>query len=112
MYQVQPSTIHGMGLFATGRIEEGEILGQLEGHWVTEDGAHVLWVDETRGYQVSNIFRYINHHAAPNAAYYDDLTVVALRAIEAGEEITHDYGGDGLPWEEVAPDDCLADAAA
>jgi SET domain-containing protein len=35
--------------------------------------------------------KYINHCERPNACYYDDLSVVALRDIEAGEEITHDY---------------------
>jgi SET domain-containing protein len=36
--------------------------------------------------------KYINHHNAPNVSYYDDLSVVALRDIQAGEELTHDYG--------------------
>ena len=37
-------------------------------------------------------FKYINHSRTPNVAYYDDLTVVALKAIKAGEELLHDYG--------------------
>ncbi len=36
--------------------------------------------------------KYINHSAKPNAVYYDDFTVVALRNIKADEEITHYYG--------------------
>jgi SET domain-containing protein len=29
-------------------------------------------------------------------AYYDDLSVVALRNIEPGEELTHHYGEDWI----------------
>jgi len=112
MLKVGPSGIHGLGLYAAQPIAAGQVIGHLEGRWVTEDGPHVLWVDETRGFEVTNHLCYINHDAHPNAAYYDDLTVVALRAIEVGEEITHDYSGDGLPWEQVAPQTSLAEAAA
>ena len=42
----------------------------------------------------TNDLRYINHHPDPNAVYYDDLTVYALRDIAPGEEITHNYWGD------------------
>ena len=38
--------------------------------------------------------RYINHSGDPNAVYYDDFTVVALKDIEKGEELLHDYGWD------------------
>ena len=55
------------------------------------DGAHVLWLDETRGVEVTCDLKYINHSDRPNACYYDDLSVVALRDIEPDEEITHDY---------------------
>ncbi len=83
-----------MGLFAARRIEKGEIIGELEGEYTDEDGMHVLWLDEKTGFRVTNALRYINHADEPNACYYNDLSVVALRDIEAGEEITHDYNAD------------------
>ena len=55
------------------------------------DGPYVLWISETRGIEVLCDLRYINHADEPNACYYDDLSVVALRDIEQDEEITHDY---------------------
>ena len=63
----------------------------LPGH-AKGDGAYVLWVSETEGFEVSCDLRYINHSDRPNACYYDDLSVVALCDIQPGEEITHDYG--------------------
>ncbi|MBT4195428.1 MAG: SET domain-containing protein-lysine N-methyltransferase, partial [Gammaproteobacteria bacterium] len=38
--------------------------------------------------------KYINHSDTPNACYYDDKSVVALRDINQGDEITHNYEAD------------------
>ncbi|MEM8784197.1 MAG: SET domain-containing protein [Planctomycetota bacterium] len=94
MYEVKISAIHGRGLFAKVRIPKGTVLGKLEGELTTQDGDHVLWLDDDQGLHVQNDLKYINHASPPNAAYFDDLTVGALRDIEPGEEITHNYGGD------------------
>jgi hypothetical protein len=84
-------------LFASSFIPEGTVIGELVGRHVGEDGPYVLWLDESQGFCVENEMRYINHSLLPNSAYYDDLTVVALRDIEPGEEITHNYLGDEDP---------------
>ena len=89
---VAPSEIHGKGLFASIDIKGGEIIGYLQGRPSRVDGDHVLWISETQGIEVLCDLRYINHSDEPNACYYDDLSVVALRDIEPDEEITHDYG--------------------
>lgn len=105
MFEVLPSGIHGMGLFATHAIPADTIIGILEGTPTDRDGPHVLWLDETRGLRVENDLRFINHADEPNAVYYDDMTVVALVDILPGQEITHDYRGDdeGLePWDELS----------
>lgn len=88
---VANSEIHGKGLFAACRISAGSIIGWLRTRPARRDGAHVLWLGETRAVEVTCDLKYINHSDRPNACYYDDLSVVALRNIEAGEEITHDY---------------------
>ncbi len=96
--RVGRSAIHGKGLFAAATIREGEVLGHLETRPASEDGPHVLWCDDGQGHEVLCDFRYINHSPDPNVAYYEDLTVVALRDIEPGEELTHHYGDE---WEDV-----------
>ena len=85
------SGIHGLGLFAGSFISKGAIIGWLEGAPCIDDGPHVLWVNANQGIEVTCNLRYINHADDPNACYYDDLSVVALRDIRPGEEITHDY---------------------
>ena len=88
---VADSEIHGKGLFATRRIPAGTTIGMLRVKPAVDDGSYVLWLSETEAVEVTCKLKYINHSARPNACYYDDLSVVALRDIEAGEEITHDY---------------------
>ena len=107
MIEVKESSIHGRGLFARQFITEGTVIGLLEGQITREDGMHVLWITDSLGLEVSNDFRYINHSDKPNAAYYDDATVVALSDIQPGEEITHDYTGQAGEYDddELAPQD-------
>ncbi|MDJ0779666.1 MAG: SET domain-containing protein [Gammaproteobacteria bacterium] len=89
---VADSAIHGLGLFASETIPAGQVIGYLRGKPTRRDGTYVLWISETEGFEVACDLRYINHSDRPNACYYDDLSVVALRDICPGEEITHDYG--------------------
>ena len=91
---VDDSPIHGKGLFARTFIPSGTVIGVVQGRPTTKDGAHVLWIDENSGFHVQCDLRYINHSDKPNAVYYDNLEVCALRDIRAGEEITHNYGAD------------------
>jgi len=95
---VKESGIHGKGLFAKKTIKAGVTIGELKGKPASDDGPYVLWLDDDKnGFEVKNLFKYINHHSKPNACYYDDLTVVSLRKIKKGEEITHHYGDT---WED------------
>lgn len=92
---VKKSKIHGQGLFAKKDIKSGEIIGEVKGKPTKKDGPYVLWMGDARqGFEVSCILKYINHNRQANACYYDDLTVVALKDIKKGEEITHNYGDD------------------
>lgn len=97
---VGESSIHGRGLFAAKKIREGDLLGVLTCKKTKKDGPHVLWVEKRKDkydlYKVTCDFKYINHSSTPNVAYYDDLTVVALRDIKRDEELTHYYGEE---WE-------------
>ena len=88
---VAPSSIHGLGLFAAEKIECNRVIGWLRGRTCVEDGSHVLWLSEDRAIEVLCDLRFINHSDQPNACYYDDLSVVALRDIAPDEEITHNY---------------------
>jgi len=104
MFEVKESPLHGRGLFATKLIPADTVIGLLQTETPPEhelDGPYVLWVDGVHPRRVTCDLRFINHSSEPNAAYYDDLTVVSLREIQPGEELLHDYMGDAAECEET-----------
>ena len=88
---VATSPVHGKGLFAAKRIKADSVLGRLHGMPTFDDGIYVLWITDELGLELTNDLKYINHDKDPNVAY-SDLDVTALRDIEPGEELLHDYG--------------------
>jgi hypothetical protein len=91
---IADSLIHGKGLFAGAHVPAGTVIGWLQGIPCKRDGSHVLWLSADEAIEVTCDLRYINHADDPNACYYDDLSVVALRDIHPQEEITHDYASN------------------
>ena len=91
---VADSPVHGKGLFASSRIAAGSVIGNIKGIPSKKDGSHVLWLSASEAIEVTCDLRYINHSDDPNACYYDDLSVMALRDIHPQEEITHDYASN------------------
>ena len=92
---VKDSPLHGKGLFAAQDIQQDTVIGTLQGKPVSHDGLHVLWMNDGQDkFQVENDLKFINHSKQANVAYYDDFTVVALKDIQQGEELLHNYGDD------------------
>ncbi|GMR05731.1 MAG: hypothetical protein BMS9Abin25_0306 [Gammaproteobacteria bacterium] len=97
---VMDSGIHGKGLFAKEDIESNAYLGEYEGPEAKRNGSHVLWVfDEDRvvGRSGRNKLRYLNH-SKECCAEFDGFELYSARHIEAGEEITINYGED---WDDI-----------
>jgi hypothetical protein len=65
--ELRPSRIAGRGLFATADLAAGAIA-------LRQDGVGLL-----------------NHSCEPNLGWMDDTTLMAVRDITAGEELTIDY---------------------
>ncbi len=89
LFEVGPSKIHGEGLIALRRIEEGT---KIVAGWeffpspgVTEDGS---WVNHC-GIRPSTKLTF-----EPKS--FGEWWIVSLRDIEPGEEITCDYDAPGL----------------
>lgn len=91
--KARDSGIHGKGLFATVPIANGAVIGFCKAQPTSISGPYTLSTDEG-DMLVTCRLRFINHSPQPNVVYYDDLSVVALRDILPGDELTHDYGAD------------------
>jgi SET domain-containing protein len=101
---VQDSPIHGRGVFAARRIEPGEVIIDGCREVLSDDAIKSLPTGERIFLSVfdgHNILmappaRFVNHSCNPNARGTDRHDV-AIRVIEAGEEVTVDYVAEQVP---------------
>lgn len=110
---VGKSPISGKGIFAGEDIRKEERIQYIRGKKVKnvsksreESQAMANWIGVSRNLWVNTEgtpFRYVNHSCDPNAAITGTKTVVALRNVQKGEEITIDYSmSDADPfWEGI-----------
>jgi hypothetical protein len=109
------------GVFARCPIRAGTLLALWGGDAIDVDRLRELDPDGRRRslqvdedlYLVSRVegpADWINHSCAPNAGMAGQVTLVALRDIQAGEQICYDYAmTDASPYDEFA---CQCGAAA
>jgi SET domain-containing protein len=103
---VKHSAIHGQGVFAARRIEAGEVIMDWSGcsEVLTDEAVNALSREESIFVSVidgRNVLfkppaRFVNHSCNPNARGSDGHDI-AIRIIEAGEEITVDYVAEHVP---------------
>ena len=130
---VRPSTIEGLGLFATAAIPEGTVVIRLGGRLVSsadlmvlidaanadpdlsyvdtisvDDDAHLVLPPGT-------VVHFGNHSCDPSLWHVGPFELATRRALNAGDEATVDYStqsaADGLDAEELAGE-CRARALA
>jgi uncharacterized protein len=107
--EARSSGIHGMGLYAIKPIPSGTRVIEYLGERIAkseslrrceEGNPFIFSLDEEfdlDGSIEANLARFINHSCAPNCETEDHdgrIWVVALRDIEAGEEMTYNYNYD------------------
>lgn len=89
------SPIHGFGMIAGRRFETGQPIWKLTGTpvfgAVTESGPNYIGLGPDVWIDPDLPLDHINHHCAPNAAFGPRRRLIALRPIEAHEEVTIDY---------------------
>ena len=104
--EVRSGAIEGRGVFATQRIKEGEMVAIKAGHIVTQKelaeitvsvGDFALQIHDEfylspkTPDDVERMTVFINHSCDPNVGFCGDTVYVAMRTIEPGEELCHDY---------------------
>jgi len=105
--EVRESSIHGRGLFATARIKKDEIVAVKGGHIVDREtlrreitprlGPVEIQIDDdlfiapVTAEERELSMLYSNHSCDANIGLRGEITFVAMREIQSGEEITHDW---------------------
>jgi hypothetical protein len=86
----------GMSVYATRRLEAGELILRGWGPRVPRRTRHSFQVDHDLHIVISSPIELINHSCAPNCGVLvrvaaEALEIHALRPIEPGEDLTTDY---------------------
>ena len=99
-FYICASKIEGLGVNAGEEINAGELITKFKGKkkflLVTnkkESLSHPNWVGVAKNQWIDpeKPQKFINHSCNPNASIKGRLSIVALRKIKEGEEITFDY---------------------
>ncbi|MBI2573367.1 SET domain-containing protein-lysine N-methyltransferase [Candidatus Woesearchaeota archaeon] len=118
--QTKKSSIEGTGTFCKTKIHKDELICVFGGHifdtktWKTLDesvGSLALPLNEEFVIALHHLSEagdgdFVNHSCNPNAGIHGQIFLVAMREIEAGEEITFDYA---VVLADIAPQDCEFD---
>lgn len=111
-FRVRNSPIHGRGVFASRKIQAGDLILEYLGDRITydqacedlaardDDSCHTFLFSLENGSMIDggregNDARYINHCCEPNCEAREDdnrIFIHALRNIARGEELNFDYG--------------------
>lgn len=100
------SKIHGDGVFTNKKIAKGEKVMEFGGESISKEKAfsgeyrsRSIWAVDRKYYLAlpksdthESLDEYINHSCDANTWLVDEVTIVARRDIETGEEITLDQG--------------------
>lgn len=104
--QVKSSPIHGRGLFAIGEFRRGEIVCVKGGYIFTRADlneiaptlgpaeiqiADNLFIGPRHADEREGAMIFSNHCCDPNIGVQGQIVFVALRPIQIGEELTHDW---------------------
>jgi len=107
--EVRPHPRFDLGVFAKERISKGEEIAAFDGseyigYYNTELPPevidHGIQIAKDRVRNSEGFARRINHSCDPNCGIKDLIRIVAMRDIEAGEEILWDYDmSENAEWE-------------
>ncbi len=104
---VKDSSVHGMGLFPTIDLKEGQVITVIKGEHINADecikredegNVYIFYKDEDEYIDASmhSQLRYLNHSCNYNCDIDEDengnLILFAASDIQSGEELTIDYG--------------------
>jgi uncharacterized protein len=114
MLRIGSSTIDRLGLFATQPIAAGSRIIEYRGEKISKAESarrlaqhnnyifHLNYRYDIDGQMLENTARYINHSCEPNCEVESTgqkIWVLALRDIQAGEELSFNYGYDATEYE-------------
>lgn len=104
---------YGKGLFAKGPIGKNEAIAVFDGKVYVATAAsqlpndpplyvqdHAIQIGQNEWRDTEGIGRYFSHSCEPNCGMKDNITVVTMRDVAPGEELSFDYAmTEDSDWE-------------
>lgn len=94
------SKIHGLGVNLGENAQKGDIVAQIKGEMKFKingsehdalDNPDWVGIDKNQWIDPAKPYKFLNHSCNPNTGIKGKVTLVALRNVREGEEITIDY---------------------
>jgi len=89
---------NGKGIVAQATIKKDEIIAEYDGQvvhlhskWNNNLADHVIQFAPKSWRATNGLAKYLNHSCEPNCGLLGLFTIVAMRAIRVGEQLTWDY---------------------
>lgn len=125
--EVRKSGIEGLGLFTKYDIRPGEIICVFQGEVIgipelknryaegKERITDPLQISERLYLDIDRPYCCANHSCSPNAGIIREATLISLRPIRGGDEITYDYSTTEWTWKRFGKNkewemDCKCDS--
>lgn len=104
--KVRRTEKYGRAVFAVRPIRRGEVIAAFDGpildenfeDWTDDLLSHAIQFDKEKWRDSRGLARWVNHSCDPNCGIKSLFKIVAMRPIEAGEEITWDYEMTEKSW--------------
>lgn len=91
--------IQGGQIIENSRLKEPAFEPFVDHCFQIEKGFHICPI-ELKKEKLDGVFQ-VNHSCNPNCGFRGQVTLVAIRDIESGEEITYDYAMTDANWHDV-----------
>jgi len=97
---VKKSKIHNLGVFIDESVRKGGRVAYVKGRHIRKRNAtdedaldNPDWVGISKEVWIDPVppFKYLNHSCKPSVGIRGKITIVALRNLESGDELTIDY---------------------
>ena len=97
--EIKKSRLGGRGVFAKQRIKKGDAIAEFDGKiygwhskfWNNHLENHCIQFEERKWRDSKGFAKLVNHSCNPNCGIKDLFKIVAIKTIEAGQELTLDY---------------------
>ena len=90
-FDIRDTELKGKALFTKRRFKKGDLVLSITGERIDQRNMYTVEIGKDIHIEPSNEVKYLTHSCDPNLGVRNNTDLIALRDIEAEEEINFDY---------------------